>query len=97
MRQFVIEDNIMNIAKNILGFPQIVSSKCRGDRGEILMEALGPSIAKLLSQCPGGVFSNDTAYLIVIQLVERLRDLHCMGYVHNDIKLDNVLIGHKSP
>jgi serine/threonine protein kinase len=28
--------------------------------------------------------------------MERLRDLHCIGYVHNDIKLENILIGHKN-
>lgn len=26
-----------------------------------------------------------------------MRDLHSLGYVHNDIKLENILIGHKDP
>lgn len=27
--------------------------------------------------------------------MERLRDLHKLGYVHNDLKLENILVGHK--
>jgi serine/threonine protein kinase len=29
--------------------------------------------------------------------LSRLKDLHSLGYVHNDIKLENILIGHKDP
>ena len=29
--------------------------------------------------------------------MERLRDLHKLGYVHNDIKLENMVIGAKDP
>ncbi len=29
--------------------------------------------------------------------IERIRDLHSEGYVHNDIKLENILIGYKDP
>jgi len=33
----------------------------------------------------------------VIQLVERLRELHGLGYTHNDLKLENLLIGKEDP
>jgi serine/threonine protein kinase len=29
--------------------------------------------------------------------LERIRDLHSLGWVHNDIKLENILIGYKDP
>ena len=29
--------------------------------------------------------------------IDRLRILHKLGYVHNDLKLDNILIGFKDP
>ena len=29
--------------------------------------------------------------------MERIRVIHELGYVHNDIKLDNILIGHVDP
>lgn len=36
-------------------------------------------------------------FLIAIQLIERIRDLHRIGWVHNDIKLENILIGYRDP
>lgn len=72
------------------------------------MEALGPNLRKLLAQCPGKLFSKTTVYMITIQLVsktqnniilqlKRLSILHELGFVHNDLKLDNILVGHKDP
>ena len=61
------------------------------------MEALGPSLRKVLKQCPDKVFSKKTVYMIIIQLVKRLRVLHHIGFIHNDLKLDNIIIGHKDP
>lgn len=31
----------------------------------------------------------------MILQIERLRDFHSLGFVHNDLKLENILIGHK--
>lgn len=35
--------------------------------------------------------------MITIQLIQLIRYLHGLGFVHNDIKLDNILVGHKDP
>ena len=35
--------------------------------------------------------------MITIQLIQRLRSLHNLGYIHNDLKLENILIGLKDP
>ena len=52
-------------------------SKIEGpNTSEILMEALGPNLRKLL---------------------KRIRVLHHLGFIHNDLKLDNILVGHKDP
>ncbi len=42
---------------------------------------------------PKRLFSTSTAYLLTSQLIERLRGLHSLGYIHNDIKLDNLMVG----
>ena len=41
-------------------------------------------------------FSQETVIMIAIQLYERLRDLHRIGVVHNDIKPDNILVDRAS-
>lgn len=54
------------------GFPALVSNLENHNQAEILMEALGPNLRKLLKQCPGKVFSKTSIYMITIQLVSRL-------------------------
>ena len=41
----------------------------------------------------GQKFSLKTVCLIGIQVLEGLEKLHHIGYVHNDLKLDNILVG----
>mmetsp|Transcript_13148 Transcript_13148/g.20443 ORF Transcript_13148/g.20443 Transcript_13148/m.20443 type:complete len:121 (+) Transcript_13148:210-572(+) len=81
----------------IPGFPEMVSKIEGKDTAEILMKALGPNLRKLLKDCPGHYFSQTTVYMITIQLIQRLRIMHNLGFVHNDLKLDNILVGHKDP
>lgn len=38
------------------------------------------------------VFSKETVFMIGVQIFERLRDLHSIGVIHNDLKPDNFLI-----
>jgi serine/threonine protein kinase len=61
------------------------------------MEALGPNLRRLMSQTPNKNFSKTTVLMITIQLIKLVRHLHEMGFVHNDLKLDNILVGHKDP
>jgi hypothetical protein len=65
--QTFCDDNLKN--DQIFGFPRLESYKKNLEKGEILMEALGPSLKKLLSQSPGGTFSKTCIYQITIQLV----------------------------
>ena len=48
-----------------------------------------------MKQCPNGKYSPPTCYQLMIQLITRLRTLHGMGFVHNDIKLENIVIGQE--
>ena len=41
----------------------------------------------------GGRFTANTVGQIGIQLLKLLEDLHSIGYVHNDLKPDNILVG----
>lgn len=42
-----------NQADEVSGFPTIVSKLENNRKAEILMEALGPNLRKLVKQCPG--------------------------------------------
>ena len=57
------------------------------------MQALGPNMDNLYKQNPKEGFSDDTSLKIGIQLIERLKILHSIGWVHNDIKLENIVVG----
>jgi hypothetical protein len=49
-----------------VGFPEMISKIESKDTSELLMEALGPNLRKLLAQCPGKIFSKTTVYMITI-------------------------------
>ena len=41
-------------------------------------------------------FSLKTVCLIGLRLIQQLEELHQIGYVYNDLKLDNIVIGDKT-
>ena len=77
------------------GFPVLLSHKEGPKSSEVILEALGPNLRTLMGQCPNGRFSRPTCYKLVSALIMRLRTLHQIGFVHNDVKLENIVIGHQ--
>ena len=59
------------------------------------VQALGPNIFCLLQQSPNKRFSEATSYKLASQLILRLWNLHRMGFIHNDVKLENLVVGHE--
>ena len=55
--------------KKCIGYPEMISKIESKETAELLMEALGPNLRKLLAQCPGKLFSKTTVYMLTIQLV----------------------------
>lgn len=41
------------------------------------------------------MFSKATAYAIGLQLLDLLERLHALGFVHNDLKLENLVVGNQ--
>ena len=66
-------------------------------QSELLLEALGPNLKKLKSQCPAKKFCEPTCYEIALQLLDRLEALHSLNFVHNDLKFENIVIGNNDP
>ena len=59
----------------------------------IIMYKYGPSLKMMLRRTKLKRFSIKTAIQIGIQLIDRLKDLHNFGYLHLDLKPDNILLG----
>ena len=64
---------------------------------EILMEAQRANLNRVLKQCPTKIFSKTTIFMLIIQLIKRVQVLHNIGYIHNDIKLENILVSGQDP
>jgi serine/threonine protein kinase len=59
------------------------------------MELLGSDIEDIVERTPGKRLSIKSTLMLGWQLLESLATLHALGYVHRDIKPDNIAIGVK--
>ena len=62
------------------------------DYAVLVIDLLGSSLGVLMDKC-GGKFSLKTVLMIADQMITRIEYLHERGYVHRDLKPDNMLIG----
>ena len=86
-QSFRAELKILNKLNGQQGFPSIYSSKKGANQMEILMPALGKSLEEF-----GKPEMNKIIMKVCIQLTKRLEVLHNLGYIHNDLKPENLLI-----
>ncbi|OHS94747.1 Casein kinase I isoform delta-A [Tritrichomonas foetus] len=84
------------IYKKLLGAPgfpvckQLISEK---GTESLVMELLGHNLSQLLREAGSGHFSLKTTLMIADQMLIRLQYLHTKGYVHCDIKPENIVVG----
>ena len=58
----------------------------------LIMEKLGSSLFTVMSKCGGFPFSKTEVLGMGIELLSDVTKLHSIGYIHGDIKPDNVLL-----
>lgn len=75
------------------GFPTIQSASEDENYRCVVMDLLGPSLEDLFKSC-NRKFSLKTICLLADQIITRLEFLHEQGYVHRDMKPENLLIGN---
>eukprot|EP00850_Spirogloea_muscicola_P024032 SM000426S15719 [mRNA] locus=s426:16335:22593:- [translate_table: standard] len=62
-------------------------------RSYVAMELLGDSLSALRRRQPGGRLSWSTTLRLAVQLLEALRGMHELGFVHRDVKPSNFAMG----
>ncbi|KRZ76947.1 putative serine/threonine-protein kinase, partial [Trichinella papuae] len=60
----------------------------------MIISLLGKSLWELQTETPDGRFSISTCLRIGVQSLHALKALHSVGYVHRDVKTDNLTIGY---
>lgn len=79
--------------KGFLGFPKMVAhGKIHENVHYFILTKYGNSLKQLQRCSKNNQFSVKTSVQIGIQLLKRLESLHSIGYIHNDIKPDNILV-----
>jgi serine/threonine protein kinase len=67
------------------------------DHAEMLIEALGFNLRQVILELPTSNFSKPTCYKIMLQMIDLIEKLHSVNLVHNDLKLENIVVGVRDP
>lgn len=83
---------------NVPGFPTMYDygKTNDGSHRALVISLLGKSLYDLLHQ-ENGKFSLKTVLCVGVQGIDLLKTIHDLGYVHRDIKPDNMMIGRRYP
>lgn len=76
------------------GFPRVYGEGTYQGKPYIIFEKLGPSIDDLFARRLGE-FSLLTVMNIGISLINLIKKMHEKGFIHCDLKPDNILIGNE--
>lgn len=74
------------------GIPKALGYAFCGHNRALILEYLGPSLDNLAKKFEGHL-SLHTVLQLAVQLMDRLEYIHDKGYVHRDIKPNNLLMG----
>lgn len=74
------------------GFPRLYWEGEECEFRVMVFELLGPNLEELFQYCTRQ-FSLKTVLMLADQLVSRFKFFHSKGYIHRDIKPDNLLMG----
>ena len=98
--QLYHESKIMILMKNCTGFPTCYDFIITDQDKILIMDYLGPNLDVIMNKLPSDEnnmkkFTIKTSLMIMIQGIERLKNLHEKGIIHRDIKPENFVIGPK--
>jgi serine/threonine protein kinase len=83
------ERNILIAFKDKVGFPKVYSFKEQDGYYILIEELLGLTIENIFEKL-NRLFSIKTVAILGLQMLSRLRVMHDKGFVHRDVKPENV-------
>lgn len=89
------EYKILNMLKNLTGFPKCIKFQNSSRGYTLIMERLGPNLETIMTKLPNKKYSMKTTSMIILQCLDRIKDIHDKGIIHRDMKPDNFVIGNK--
>ena len=79
------------------GFPlYICSGKIEEKYSYLIMSILGNNLRDLSKKTKNNRFTFKTVVQIGLQLIDRFKDLHKLGYIYCDLKPENILLGNNN-
>lgn len=87
-----IEVEVLKKIKEFRGFPRIKGICKYGNHDAIIQDLLGPSLKKIIEYY-GQAFPHQTICKIGIEILKRLKALHQINILHNDLKPSNFCWG----
>ncbi|CEF69540.1 Protein kinase domain and Serine/threonine-/dual specificity protein kinase, catalytic domain and Protein kinase-like domain-containing protein [Strongyloides ratti] len=82
-------------AENNVNFVSLYGCGSRKNFTFMIMSLLGPNLYDICCYLPGEKFEFSTWIRVVYQMLQSIKSLHSIGYIHNDLKPSNFTIGDK--
>ena len=91
------EASVLSAMAGVAGFPKVLLNEPPNEQskgGVLVMELLGPSLDELCQKiAPYTYLSGSTVMRVGRGALTPLHELHLAGFVHNDVKPGNLLLG----